>query len=52
MILHIFLNKNKILRKQKKLVIYTATIISHMKVVVIDIKIYQLKNILVKINHT
>ena len=42
----------KIITNQYKSVIFIETITLNMKVVVIEIKTYQLKNILIKLNHT
>ena len=45
------MKKNKIHLNQLKLVIFTVIIILNMKVTVIEIKHYQLKNVLIKLDH-
>ena len=53
-ILKIFLSmkkKKKIIINQQELVIFAVTIILNMKVMVMEIKHYQLKNILIKLDY-
>ena len=48
-----FLNNNKkIVTKQKEQVTFIAIVILNMKVMVLEIKPYQSKNILIKLNYT
>ena len=44
--------KKIIIKRQQEQVIFGATIMSNTKVMVIEIKPYQLKNTLIKLDHT